>query len=179
MIKFSQYLYICICVFFIQTVQAQLLVNTELPHSPAVILDFNQDPNNAMGLVLPIVNEITQNMVNGTMLFDKSDRRVKYKKKGKWVSLSYVDGILDNHIENPSVDIESSTYVGEDINLAVKGVLVLESENKAMVLPHVKDPLINVKNPYPGMICYDPTTKAMFLYDGRYWNIWRKSSDLN
>lgn len=176
--KYSQFTYLIFFIFFAKITKAQISINTELPRSAATILDFKHDPNNTMGMVLPIVDTTATTMIPGTLLLDKSDKRIKYKKENEWVSLSYVDGNLDQHIPNPSPDTMQSTYIGDTPNLAVQGVLVLESPNKAMVLPNVKDPIINVKNPYPGMICYDPTTKALFLYDGRYWNIWRKSSDL-
>lgn len=35
------------------------------------------------------------------------------------------------------------------------GVLVLEPEDKAMILPKVAVPQLNVKNPYSGMMCYE------------------------
>lgn len=176
--KMQKQTYSILFLFLTLIVKAQIGINTEMPRSAAAILDFKQDPNNTTGMVLPIVDNTATNMVAGTLLLDKSDKRIKYKTRDEWVSLSYVEGNLDKHIPNLSPDTKQSTYIGDAPNLAVQGVLVLESTNKAMILPHVKDPIINVKNPYPGMICYDPTTKALFLYDGRYWNIWRKSSDL-
>ncbi|WP_148043492.1 hypothetical protein [Chryseobacterium sp. G0240] len=53
------------------------------------------------------------------------------------------------------------------------GVLVLESANKALILPKVAAPHLNVKNPYPGMICYDTASKSMAVFDGLKWSYWK------
>ncbi len=53
------------------------------------------------------------------------------------------------------------------------GVLVLESANKAMILPRINTPHLNVKNPYPGMMCYDTASKTLAVFDGSVWNYWK------
>jgi hypothetical protein len=54
-----------------------------------------------------------------------------------------------------------------------KGVLVLESADKAMILPKITNPHTTVKNPYPGMMCYDLTSKSLAVFDGANWNYWK------
>lgn len=56
---------------------------------------------------------------------------------------------------------------------AADGVLVLESTNRALVLPHVTNPHLTVKSPYPGMMCYDTVKKAVAVFDGTVWNYWK------
>jgi len=62
--------------------------------------------------------------------------------------------------------------VGSDTTTA-PGVLVMESSNKALILPKVATPHLNVKNPYPGMICYDTVSKTMAVFDGLKWSYWK------
>ncbi|MNG09522.1 hypothetical protein D3C84_929420 [compost metagenome] len=56
---------------------------------------------------------------------------------------------------------------------AADGVLVLESADKALVLPKVNNPHITVKSPYTGMMCYDLNKKAVAIFDGVVWNYWK------
>ena len=42
-----------------------------------------------------------------------------------------------------------------------------------MILPKVNQPEINVKSPYPGMICYDTASKTVAIFDGKVWNYWK------
>ena len=42
-----------------------------------------------------------------------------------------------------------------------------------MVLPHVTNPHLTVKSPYPGMMCYDTVKKAVAVFDGTVWNYWK------
>lgn len=168
----SLFLFSTVCLW------SQIGINSNIRSSNSVLLEFNNHSNNNMGITLPVVDTTSTQMVMGTILFDKSDSRIKYKDDKEWVSLSYVEGDLERYIGNNSNDTQRKIVIGDNNNSATPGLLVLESQNKAMVLPHVINPMVNVKNPYPGMICYDPTIKAMYLFDGRYWNIWRKNSEI-
>lgn len=71
-----------------------------------------------------------------------------------------------------TVDNGRQTVIGAR-ETAVAGVLVLESADKAMVLPRVASPHLNVKSPYPGMMCYDTDSKTLAVFDGTVWNYWR------
>ena len=53
------------------------------------------------------------------------------------------------------------------------GILVLADTNKAMVLPKVASPHLNIVNPSPGMIVYDTTKKQLAVFNGTVWSFWK------
>ena len=61
--------------------------------------------------------------------------------------------------------------IGSTTSLA-SGVLVLESTNKALMLPRVVSPHLNIKSPYPGLICYDTVKNAIAIFNGESWYYW-------
>ena len=110
---------------------------------------------------------------NGTFLFDRNLKMVRMFENGSWVNLSDAVG---NDI--PSTMVNASNEVGKGVIIgaqssSAKGVLVLESTNKAMILPHIKNPHTTVKSPYPGMMCYDTVSNSLAVYDGTRWNYWK------
>ncbi|WP_449400955.1 hypothetical protein [Chryseobacterium wanjuense] len=52
------------------------------------------------------------------------------------------------------------------------GVLIFESNNKALILPKILDPTNSVKSPSAGMMCYDPIAKMVCFYNGNNWSYW-------
>ena len=107
-------------------------------------------------------------------MFDKSDNKLKMYENNSWISLSDMTGNSSSIMANTTAEISSNSgvIIGSD-NSAAKGVLVLESADKAMVLPWIQNPHINVKNPYPGMMCYDTSSRSLAVYDGSVWNYWK------
>lgn len=53
------------------------------------------------------------------------------------------------------------------------GFFVLADTNKAMVLPKVADPHLNIINPEPGTMVYDTTSKLLAVYNGSVWTFWK------
>lgn len=145
----------------------------------ATILDFNDVATNTMGIILPSVDNLTNSLAstpannNGTFLFDKSAGKVKMYENNAWVDLSSA-GNASQIVANGSNESASNqgAIIGSETSDA-KGVLVLESANKAMILPKIANPHINVKSPYPGMMCYDTVSKSLALFDGSVWNYWK------
>ena len=88
-----------------------------------------------------------------------------------WKDLSDV-GNSSNLISNSSNDIGEGVIIGAESSSAA-GILVLESTDKAMVLPKITNPHLTVKNPYPGMMCYDIVSKSLAVFDGVNWNYWK------
>ena len=103
---------------------------------------------------------------------DKTDQKVKMYQNGIWVELSAGGNTSTIVPYSGTVDNGKQTIIGSRTT-SVDGVLVLESANKALVLPKVASPHLNVKSPYPGMICYDTTAKALAVFDGNAWNYWK------
>lgn len=158
---------------------AQVSIGKPDVSSNSVLLDFYDESDNYKGLILPIVDDLSSALAsnasenNGTFLFDRSDKKLKMYENGVWVTLSD-EGEDTAALVNPSSELseDSGVILGSDLSQA-KGVLILESNSKAMVLPKINTPHLTVKNPYPGMICYDTVSKSIALFDGKVWNYWK------
>lgn len=162
------------------TANAQVSIGgKESVDGTSTILDFNDVATNTMGIILPSVDNLTNSLAstpannNGTFLFDKSAGKVKMYENNAWVELSNA-GNSSQIVANSSNESASNqgAIIGSETSNA-KGVLVLESANKAMILPKIANPHINVKSPYPGMMCYDTVSKSLALFDGSVWNYWK------
>ncbi len=157
--------------FFSQIfINAQVAIGKNTVTNPSVSLEFSTVENR--GLILPYVenkNGITQ---NGSMIYDTTDHKVKILKNGTWFDLS-----VDN---TGNADITIQTSKTENLNAkvnigilgAAQGILVLEDNNKAMVLPKVASPHLNIINPSAGMVVYDTTKRQMAVYNGTVWTFW-------
>lgn len=130
------------------------------------LLDFASGTTN--GIILPIVEILPASAANGTILMDSNDATIKMRENGVWVEISG-RGNLSNVIENESAELGEGVVIGAETS-SVEGVLVLESSDKALILPKVNSPHLNVKSPYPGMMCYDLTSKSIAVFDGARWH---------
>lgn len=157
----------------------QVAIGKESVNGASTILDFNNTAGNTNGIILSAVNDIsgalspTSTDNNGTFLFDKSDKKVKMYENGTWIELSNL-GNSSQIITNTSAESgkNQGVIIGASSSNA-KGVLVLESQNKALLLPQVNTPHTSVKSPYPGMMCYDTVSKSLAVFDGSNWNYWK------
>lgn len=160
--------------------QAQVAIGKPSSNNTSVILEFDDASTNKKGIILPAVENINNALIasdkssnNGTFLFDRSDDKVKMFENNVWVELS--DPGSESKIEvnnSPDQGADQGVVIGSATSPA-KGVLILESTNKAMVLPWIQNPHITVKNPYPGMICFDTTSRSVAIFDGLVWNFWK------
>jgi hypothetical protein len=55
---------------------------------------------------------------------------------------------------------------------SVSGILVLEDANKAMILPKVASPHLNIISPAAGMMVYDTQKKQLAVFNGTVWSFW-------
>lgn len=120
------------------------------------------------GIILPANDKAPQNPTNGTFIFDLSDVKIKMFENGKWVSISDRGSYPTMYND---YDIGEGVTIGAETSTA-EGVLVLESPDKALVLPRVENISTDVVAPYPGMICYDIASKSVAIFDGIQWNYW-------
>lgn len=150
--------------------RAQTAIETKTVSSVSSVLEFAT--GTTKGIILPAVTTLPAAPANGTFLFDKTDKIVKMRQNGIWVLLSGVGNDTTVPYSGTTQDNTKQTVMGARTT-AVDGVLVLEAPNKALVLPKVADPHLNVKSPYPGMVCYDTTKKALAVFDGKLWNYWK------
>lgn len=160
---------------------SQVAIGKASVASPSVSLDFGTGNR---GMVLPWVTSTAAvtGVVNGTMVYDLTDKKVKVKYNAAWKDLSVntqgttvdpltsVDGVL---IQNSATE---NTLAKSAIGTltATPGILVLEDTTKAMVLPKVASPHLNIINPAPGMIVYDTFNKQLAVFNGSVWSFWKQ-----
>ena len=161
------------------TLDAQVSIGKSAISNASVLMEFDNALTNKKGIILSTVDNVTNALGttpaanNGTFLFDRSDDRVKMYENNTWVFLS--DPGSETKI-TPNASAETTATQGAIIGAATsnaKGVLVLEASNKALVLPWIRDPHLTVLNPYPGMMCYDTTSRTLAVFDGTVWNYWK------
>ena len=173
--------------------------------NPSISLEFYDNADNTKGLVLPWASTVLDQpvaynttteagyrgmqgtVVDGTIILDLSDKKVKYRRNGAWSPLTgalpltagattyntfnAIDSSLqDNKKEGANVKAAIGTNGATD---TTAGILVLTDTNKAMVLPKVASPHLNIKNPTPGMMAYDTTKKQLAVYNGTVWSFWK------
>lgn len=160
----------CVC-FLILSVfsNAQTAIGKRAVDGYSTLLDFASGTTN--GIILPAVSTLPISPANGTFLMFKTDRTIKMRQNGIWVNLSDA-GSTSAIVENPAIETSNRTVMGNKSS-NVDGVLVLESSDKAMILPKIDSPHLNVKSPYPGMMCYDTSSKSMAVFDGFVWSYWK------
>ncbi|MCY0979317.1 hypothetical protein PGH12_02085 [Chryseobacterium wangxinyae] len=119
----------------------------------------------------PVVNPSTNNPQNGTFLYDRELMKVRMFENGKWIDMTDT-GTNTGLVPTAGTEIGSGVIIGSATSTAV-GVFILESSNKALNLPHIKDPANKVKSPYQGMMCYDTLSNAIAVFDGINWSYWK------
>jgi len=136
------------------------------------LLDFPDNTTN--GILLPIVTNLPTGSAatNGTLLMDYSDKKIKMRSNGQWVELTKNPGDVSTVTINTSNDIGQGVIIGATTSPA-SGVLVLESTQKALILPKIYKPHLSVISPYPGMICYDTFNNCLSVYNGSHWYFWK------
>lgn len=137
------------------------------------------ETTNTKGIILPAVETrpnfntwAQQEANNGTFVFEKSSKKVLMYQNRRWEELSDTIGRIDQLPTNNSAEKGKGVIIGATTTQA-KGVLVLESDSKALILPHIKRPHENVRSPYPGMICYDTASNSLAVFDGAVWHYWK------
>lgn len=159
---------------------AQVAIGKSTITNSSVSLEFG---NGNKGIILPWVDSVSAvtGAVNGTMVYDLTDHKVKIKYTNGWKDLSVdntgttvdpvsgIDGtvIQNSAIENPKARVSIGTVSSN------AGILVLEDTNKAMILPIVASPHLNIVNPAPGMMVYDIVSKQLAVFNGKVWSFWK------
>lgn len=126
------------------TVSAQVAIGKTSVSNSSVSLEFGTADR---GIILPWATSAAEvsGAVNGTMIYDLTDHKVKVKYAAGWKDLSVdatgttvdpvtnTDGVL---IQNTASE-NTSAKTGIGTLTAAPGILVLEDTNKAMILPKV------------------------------------------
>ncbi|WP_213279663.1 hypothetical protein [Chryseobacterium indologenes] len=153
------------------SLDAQIALGKTTLESASSSVEFG---NENRGLVLPWVADTSgiQNVVNGTLVFDTSDMKVKVYQNNLWKDLSVdATGTADTSLQDNLPDnINAKVSIGT--SSSVNGILVLEDSTKAMVLPKVAFPHLNIISPAAGMIVYDTQKKQLAVFNGTVWSFW-------
>jgi hypothetical protein len=173
----KQIIILLIMSFTAFTVKAQIGIGRTDVANGSVSLQFGDTENR--GLILPYVTDKSGITEKGTLIYDATDSKIKYlKDTNSWFDLSVdTTGTADlsiqgiNKTEQPGAKVSFDTTSGGTD--ATAGILVLVDNNKAMVLPKVASPHLNIINPSAGMIVYDTTKRQLAVYNGTVWSFWK------
>lgn len=131
------------------------------------IVDFKLNSNK--GIVLPYVLQAPED-VPGSLLYDANKKKVLFYDGVEWKDLSRKEGMVDiskGHVDRGS---KQGVIIGDDTQES--GVLVLNDNKKALILPKNQEPWKNIKSPEAGTITYDLKNKVICIYNGKEWTFW-------
>ena len=164
--------------FFATAISAQVAIGKTSISSPAVSLEFYDNADNTRGIILPWVTSTAAvtGAVNGTIVYNTADRKVYVKYASGWRDLSVdTSGTVTTTLQDSLTDQDTAKVLigGDPSTDTTPGILVLADTNKAMVLPKVASPHLNIVNPSPGMMVYDTTKKQLAVFNGKVWSFWK------
>ena len=163
---------------FATAISAQVAIGKTSISSPAVSLEFYDNADNTRGIILPWVTSTAAvtGAVNGTIVYNTADRKVYVKYASGWRDLSVdTTGTVTTTLQDALSDLDTAKVLigGDPATDTTPGILVLADTNKAMVLPKVASPHLNIVNPSPGMMVYDTTKKQLAVFNGTVWSFWK------
>lgn len=169
---------LAIAILMVYTLQAQVAIGKETITNASVSLEFSNTENR--GLILPYVENKTGLTSEGILIYDTSDHKVKYLKSStQWANLSEDDGttttigVADLSIQGAGKTEKTTAKTSIGTPTSTDGILVLEAVDKAMILPKVASPHLNIINPAPGMMAYDTVKRQLAVYNGKVWTFWK------
>jgi len=163
---------------FSTAVFSQVAIGKSSVSTPSVSLEFYDGADNAKAMVLPWVNSesAVTGAVDGTIIYDTSDKKIKYRKAGSWFDLSVdTTGVVDTSLQSGLTENASAKAQigGNPATDTTPGMLVLSDTDKAMVLPKVASPHLKIIKPEPGTIAYDTVSKQLAVFNGTVWSFWK------
>ena len=171
-------IFLTLTLFFATAISAQVAIGKTSISSPAVSLEFYDNADNTRGIILPWVTSTAAvtGAVNGTIVYNTADRKVYVKYASGWRDLSVdTTGTVTTTLQDALSDLDTAKVLvgGDPATDTTPGILVLADTNKAMVLPKVASPHLNIVNPSPGMMVYDTTKKQLAVFNGKVWSFWK------
>jgi hypothetical protein len=160
-------------VFITIVIKSQVAIGKTSVTNNSVSLEFANTENK--GLIIPYVETKTDITENGTVIYDVTDHKTKYLKDGSWFDLSVdTTGQSNISIQQSKTELTTAkTIIGTNASDSATGILVLSDTNKAMILPKLESPHLNIITPAPGMIAYDTVKKQLAVYNGTVWSFWK------
>lgn len=159
-------------------VNGQVAIGKKVTNTSA-ILDFKEGTTSGIILSkIPDFYNLPANTPKGMIFYDCRAKLVFLKSGNGRSAGNY--RLLSNPFQGrKSVcnNISSKREIGNGIIIGAntstaKGVLVLESNNKALLLPRVANAYDKIKSPEPGTLVYDPANKVLSIYNGETWAFW-------
>ncbi|KAA0127247.1 hypothetical protein FY557_13835 [Chryseobacterium sp. SN22] len=147
---------------------AQVAIGKQALTNSSVLLEFN---NEAKGIILPSVAS-APGAAGGTFVFNTADRSVQVFQNTGWTLLTDSSQGVVHSYTNSGTETGAGTIIGATSS-AKPGVLVMESATKAMVLPKVANPHLNIRGAIAGTMVYDTVSSALAVYDGAQWSYWK------
>lgn len=187
-------------ILFSTLAYSQVAIGKTSISNTTVSLEFgvSDATNGYKGILLPWVSTVpgtpnanytgVSNPVDGTIIFDVSDKKVKYRKAGAWFELSKNEittvngvanydttGVVNTSLQDNLTENSNAKVVigGNPSTNTTTGILVLADTNKAMILPKMASPHLNIINPPAGMMAYDTTAKQLAVFNGKVWSFWK------
>lgn len=174
---------------------SQVIIGNDTGSVPAgqknsILLEFAAGQNK--GIILPYTRTLPSGggLVEGTFILDARDAtkaKIKYyngvtdmQSSDGWFDLSNgntadISAAMASQPTSATVseDAAAKVIIGTSITSA-DGVLVLESDTKAMVLPMVNS-TDDVTDPSPGMMVYinKEGAKRLAFFNGSAWTFWK------
>ncbi|MEG0926699.1 hypothetical protein [Chryseobacterium sp.] len=160
---------------------SQVAIGKTSVSNASVSLEFGADNK---GMIMPWVTNgaSVTGAVNGTMIYDISDHKVKYFKSGSWSDLNgetelnpETIGAADTSLQDSKTESSTAKVIigANPATDTTPGILVLTDTNKAMILPKVASPHLNIINPAPGMLAYDTNLHMLAIFNGTVWSFWK------
>ncbi|PZU79776.1 MAG: hypothetical protein DI529_17230 [Chryseobacterium sp.] len=156
------------------TIQSQIAIGKTILESTSSSMEFGSENR---GFVLPWVTNAANvlNAVNGTFIFDVNDKKIKVYESNVWKDLTVnTNGAADTTLQD-SLTEQTGAKVSIGAVTSTPGILVLEDTDKAMILPKVANPHLNIVSPTSGMLVYDTTKKMLVVFNGTVWTFWKAS----
>lgn len=153
---------------------SQMSIGKSTVANSSVLLDFGTDPK---GIILPSVNA-APGAVGGTFVYNTTVDAVQVWEgsnnggTGGWTNLTIAGDAVSHSFFNSGSDKGEGVIVGADSS-SKPGVLVLESTERALVLPLVASPHLNILGAIAGTMVYDTDADMIAIYDGANWNYWK------
>jgi len=158
-------------------IKSQVAISKSDVTNVSVSLEFGDNENK--GIILPYVTDKTGITENGTIIYDATDFKIKYlKDTNNWFDLSIdTTGVADLSIQGDDKEEQPGAKVSIALtgnpDSVTKGILVLADNDKAMILPKVASPHLNIISPSAGMMVYDTDHKMLAVYNGTVWSFWK------
>lgn len=159
----------CLSLFLMTAaLSAQVAIGKQTLTNPSVLLEFNTE---AKGIILPSVAS-APGAVGGTFVFNTADRSVQVFQNTGWTLLTDSSQGVIHSFSNSGTESGAGMIIGANTS-AKPGVLVMESTTKAMVLPKVANPHLNIRGAIAGTMVYDTASSSLAVYDGAQWSYWK------